>query len=105
MSSPRIPTEADHQAAFARLHSTDWPPTLHELRMAAARLKLVEGMARQLANGGRLAPRADLTGPITNARPARATGPAEPQRWPFPAKRPLAHALDLKRAAAGDRDD
>lgn len=101
MTTPREPTEADLQAAFAALHADDWPADLRTLRMAAARLKLVQATARAIANGGRPS-RIDLTGPITNAQPAR---PATAQPWPFPAKRPLAHALDLKRLAAGDRDD
>ena len=102
---PRVvdPTEADLQAAFALLHRADWPQDLHTLRMAATRMKLVQAAAREIANGGRPA-HADLDGPITNPLPARPEAP--PLRgWP---KKPTGLCMqgpDLKRLAAGDRDD
>lgn len=101
--TPREPSEADLQAAFALLHRADWPVDLHTLRMAATRMKLVQAAAREIANGGHPT-RPDTTGPITNNAPTRPT-PRFEQAWPFPAKRPLTHAPDLKRLAAGDRDD
>lgn len=96
--TPREPSEADLQAAFALLQGADWPKDLHQLRMAATRMKLVQAAARDIANGGR------PCRPEMDPQPAR-PAPRFEQAWTFPAKRPLAHSLDLKRLAAGDRDD
>ncbi len=100
----REPTEENRQEAFRYLHGADWPATLHDLRMAAARLSLVEGKARSIANGGSTS-REDLSGPITASLPqaqagARATGRTERRR-----RDDLAGAIDLKSRAAGEKDD
>lgn len=100
--TPREPSEADLQAAFALLHGDDWPRDLHTLRMAATRMKLVQAAAREIANGGRPT-RPDIAAPITPAPPAR-PAPRFDQAWPLPAKR-QAQGIDMKRLASGDRDD
>lgn len=96
--TPREPSEADLQAAFALLHGADWPKDLHQLRMAATRMKLVQAAARVIANGGRPC-RPEIT--PQPARPA----PRFEQAWPFPPKPFIKQAIDVKRLAAGDRDD
>lgn len=101
--TPREPTEADLQAAFALLHGDDWPGDLHTLRMAAARMKLVQAAAREIANGGRPA-RADATGPITNPLPARPPAPTL-RGWPSKPNGLYLQGPDQKRLASGDRDD
>lgn len=101
--TPREPTEADLQTAFAILHTDEWPADLHALRMAAARMKLVQATARDIANGGRPA-RAEIDGPISNPLPARPA--AQPARgWPSKPNGLYLQGPDLKRLAAGDRDD
>ena len=97
-----VPSTAQLQQAFDVMRGAGWPATLAELRLdttplATARVGIVLGAARCLANGGRLE-RPDLSGPITCAQLKRA-----PQ--PLPARHHGAAGDDRKRAAAGDRDD
>ncbi len=106
MTTEREPSEDDMQAVFKELHAAGWPGTLAELRLASTRLTLVTRIARNRANGSRgVELRPDLSGPITNPRPAAPTA-APRQRAGgvlIPTHPPA--AVDLKRIASGDRDD
>lgn len=98
------PTADQLEAAFSRMRADDWPATLHELTQAAARMKLVESAAKALARGERVPARqAPNDMPATPVRTfehqARLSGVR-----PAPTRR-HGEGPDLKRLAAGDRDD
>lgn len=98
------PTADQLEVAFSRIRGDDWPSTLHELAQAAARMKLVECAAKALARGERVPARqaANDTPPApvrALAHPARLYGAG-----PIP-HRSRSDGPDLKRLAAGDRDD
>jgi hypothetical protein len=98
------PTADQLEAAFSRMRADDWPATLHELAQAAARMKLVESAAKALARGERVPTRQaanDMpTAPVRAfEHPARLIGAR-----PTPSRR-HGDGPDLKRLAAGDRDD
>ncbi len=108
MSTPAV-TDEHVQRAFELLRRADWPATLQALLAAARQAALVEGLARRLAAGQGMAPPVDPTQP-QHAVPLRA--------WDYPPRRTGERAAglterrrrhdsgpDLKRAAAGDRDD
>lgn len=101
-------TDADLQAAFARVRGDGWPTSLHELQQAAARLAIVTGAAQALARGERvLAREQQHPGPGTTTEPPVHT--FKPiARHPGTRLNPARHhgdAVDLKRLASGDRDD
>ncbi len=101
MDATSAPTAAQLQQAFAVMRGAGWPATLADLQadtspLAVARVGIVHGAARRLANGGH-PERPDLSGPITHAT----------KRVPStsPARRHGDTPVDIKRIAAGDRDD
>lgn len=96
------PTHEQLLDAFTRVRGDDWPADLRALQLAVARMTLVEAAAKALARGQRvLARQAPLdTAPPLPSRPSstRALGHTERLRR-------HGDAVDLKRLAAGDRDD
>lgn len=103
-----VVTDEHLQRAFEQARRADWPPTLHELLIAEARAKLVQGLAQRLANGQG----------ITAALDAAAPAPAPLRRSDYPSRpaspRALGHterrrrddrAVDLKSRAAGEKDE
>jgi len=95
----RVMPDAEHlQAAFAALRKSDWEPTVALALQHPVRGRLLRLWAARAAVGERIA---DIT-----RRPPAVTQP-EPPPWHAwrPRRRPGQHAVDLKRAAAGDRDD
>ncbi|RZL32867.1 MAG: hypothetical protein EOP35_19205 [Rubrivivax sp.] len=106
MPHPIEPSLQHFEDAFARMHKAEWPVhSLAELSHAARLYGLVSGSAHRLANGHQLVTtEAEVAGPITNPRPARAAPPraAGPT---YPHRRRDDDGVDMKRRAAGDRDD
>ena len=98
------PNEAQMEQAFEVLRGAGWPLTLAELRLddsglSPARMGIVLAAARHVANGGHL-DRPDLSGPIRE--------PYKPAPRPHPHHSPARRhgdAVDLKRAASGEKDD
>lgn len=100
MSTP-APTTEQLQAAFARVRGDDWPATLQELHQAAARLGIVTAAAKAMARGERVLARESLEPcAACSAPPARVAASR-----PIPMRRHGDTTPDLKRLAAGDRDD
>lgn len=104
------PTDEHLQDAFARVRGDGWPATLHELQLATARMAVVTGAAQALARGQRVLARESLqpcAACAAEAAPARTF--EHPARLagarPTPARRHGDAGPDLKRLAAGDRDD
>lgn len=99
------------QRAFDMARRPDWPATLAELLAAARQAALVQGLAQRLANGKGMT--------LPNDPAELADSPTAPLRaWDYPARlggsrvtgqterrRRDASGVDLKRLAAGDRDD
>lgn len=94
-----IVTTEHIQRAYTQLHRADWPP-LDVMERFARQYAIVTARACSLAHGHTLP--AEPTGaPAPGPAPsARANGHTERRR-----RDDAAGAIDLKRAAAGDRDD
>lgn len=98
------PTAEQLEAAFLRVRADDWPATLRELGLAAMRFAAVECAAMALARGERVLARTTANdAPATPIRPTERSKRLVGAR-PIPARR-HGDGVDLKRLAAGDRDD
>lgn len=110
------PTAEHQQRAFELLHRPDWPAhTLADLLAVARHIAMVNGLAQRLANGHGISLPANPTDLADQAPPSptlracdfpprrsgnRAAGQTERRRRDSRIDGP-----DLKRMAAGDRDD
>lgn len=92
-----IVTTEHIQRAYAQLHRPDWPG-LDEMQRMATQMAIVRARACALAHGHALP-----TEPT--ARLAPATPPAANALGRTPHRRRTDGATDIKRLAAGDRDD
>ncbi len=99
MSSAPIVTTEHMRRAYAQLCKSDWP-SFDEMQRLATQFAVVRGRAVSIASGHALPP--EPTGAPAPAPPCsrRTQGHTERRR-----RDDAAGAIDLKRAAAGDRDD
>ncbi|MDT8998370.1 hypothetical protein RQP53_03660 [Paucibacter sp. APW11] len=107
------PTSEDLQTAWDLVAHRDWP-SLHELALAAARYKVLQGAALRVARGERVTrdntpePQAPAVQTPAHAGASHAPHSQHRSAGPvLPSVHPHSHAraFDAKRAAAGDRDD
>lgn len=108
------PVTQEHlQRAFELARRPDWPATLGELLAAARQAALVQGLAQRIANGLGMT----LPHDPTELADQPAAEPVPLRAWDYPARLSGTRAggqterrrrdagVDLKRLAAGDRDD
>ncbi len=100
--APITPTDEQLAAAWAKCARPEWGLDMAQTKAAALHWSLVVMHARLLAGGVAVAAASATPAPTPPAPPAR-----EARRLTYPAHRYQTggEPFDVKRAAAGDRDD
>jgi len=99
-------TDEQLEAAYRAVAHRSWPD-LHELKLAAARFKLVEGYAQRRSSGAFTAVAAEQqqAQAKTRALDRSACTATPPPRATLPALPNHPAVFDHKRAASGERED